>query len=70
LPERAAKPLPLSALHPLFRRQADVLHWIAAGNRNEEIGVILAISRRTVEKHVQLIFKALNVETRGAAAFW
>ena len=70
LPQRATKPLPLPALHPLSGRQADVLHWIAAGKRNDEIGQILVISRRTVEKHVQLIFKALHVETRGAAGSW
>jgi len=69
-PERATKPLRLSALHPLSSRLADVVHWIAAGKRNGEIGQILTISRRTVEKHVQLIFKALHVETRGAAGSW
>ena len=70
LSEYAINSVPLSALAPLFRRQADVLGWIAAGKRNEEIATILAISRRTVEKHVQKIFEALDVETRAAAAAW
>lgn len=70
LSERIIKSVPLSALHPLSRRQADVLGWIAAGKRNEEIAKILEISKRTVEKHVQKIFEALGVETRAAAAAW
>src|SRR4051794_34554541 len=70
LSERIIKSVPLSALAPLFRRQADVLGWIAAGKRNDEIATILAISRRTVEKHVEKIFAALDVETRAAAAAW
>jgi hypothetical protein len=32
LSERAINSVPLSALSPLFRRQADVPGWIAAGN--------------------------------------
>ncbi|MEN3369133.1 MAG: hypothetical protein V7609_1276 [Verrucomicrobiota bacterium] len=70
LSERIIKSVPLSALSPLFRRQADVLGWIAAGKRNGEIATILTISQRTVEKHVQKIFEALHVETRAAAAAW
>lgn len=59
LSERVINSVPLSALAPLFPRQAEVLRWIAAGKRNGEIATILAISRRTVEKHVQEIFEAL-----------
>jgi DNA-binding CsgD family transcriptional regulator len=70
LSERAINSVPLSALSPLFPRQADVLGWIAAGKRNEEIAKILAISKRTVEKHVERIFETLGVETRAAAAAW
>jgi DNA-binding CsgD family transcriptional regulator len=68
--ERTQLPIPLAALHPLSLRQAQVLRWIAEGKRNSEIGDILGLSERTVEKHVEKIFKALNVETRGAAARW
>jgi DNA-binding CsgD family transcriptional regulator len=67
LPKRAQLPIPLAALHPLSLRQAQVLQWIADGKRNGEIGDILGLSERTVEKHVEKIFKALHVETRGAA---
>lgn len=70
LPKRAQLPIPLAALHPLSQRQAQVLRWVAEGKRNSEIGNILGLSERTVEKHVEKIFKALHVETRGAAARW
>jgi DNA-binding CsgD family transcriptional regulator len=70
LSERTQRPIPLAALHPLSLRQAQVLRWIAEGKRNSEIGNILELSERTVEKHVEKIFKALHVETRGAAARW
>ncbi len=56
--DRALEPLGLS------RRECDVLRWIAAGKRNEEIGVILSISPRTAEKHVQRLMEKLGVETR------
>src|SRR6266403_2106979 len=62
LPERSQIPVSLSALHPLTLRQAQVLRWIADGKRNSEIGDILELRERTVEKHVEKIFKALHVE--------
>ena len=49
------------------RRGAEVLFWIAKGKRNGEIGQILAISLRTVEKHVEHILLKLSVETRTSA---
>ncbi|MEY2539940.1 MAG: hypothetical protein QOG67_3680 [Verrucomicrobiota bacterium] len=49
-------------------REVQVLEWIAAGKRDREIGTILNVSSRTVQKHVQHILDKLDVETRGAAA--
>jgi len=51
----------------LSKRQAEVLHWIAQGKSNNEIGIILAASPRTVAKHVETIFLKLSVETRMSA---
>ena len=55
-------------VHSLTKREAEVLHWLAAGKSNKDIGTILAISPRTVEKHLERIFEHLGVETRTAAA--
>jgi DNA-binding CsgD family transcriptional regulator len=52
----------------LTLRQAVVALWIAEGKRNKEIAVIMGISSRTVEKHVEAIVNTLGVETRTAAA--
>lgn len=49
-------------------READVLLWIANGKTNREIGQILEMSPRTVNKHLEQIFKKLGVENRTAAA--
>ncbi|MES2676535.1 MAG: DNA-binding response regulator [Pseudomonadota bacterium] len=49
-------------------READVLLWIAHGKTNREIGLILEMSPRTVNKHLEQIFKKLGVENRTSAA--
>ncbi len=52
----------------LTRREAEVLGWVAQGKTNAEIGIIVSARPRTVEKHLERIFKKLGVETRTAAA--
>ncbi len=61
---------PASALVPagLTKREADVLTWLAQGKSNADIGAILGISPRTVQKHLERVFQKLGVETRTAAA--
>ncbi|MBU3068966.1 response regulator [Aestuariicella sp. G3-2] len=49
-------------------REAEVLHWIASGKTNREIGEILSISPRTVNKHLEQVFQKIGVENRTAAA--
>lgn len=51
----------------LSPREAEVLHWIAEGKSNPEIGKILSISVRTVEKHVETVYRKLGVENRMGA---
>ena len=58
---------PLESLG-LTRRQAEVLAWLAQGKANVDIAAILAISPRTVARHVEAIFERLGVRTRTAAA--
>ncbi len=52
----------------LSRRELDVLRLVAAGDSNQRIGAALAISERTVERHVSNIFTKLGVASRTAAA--
>lgn len=52
----------------LTQREAEVLVWIAGGKPNRDIGEILGISPRTVNKHLEQIFTKLGVENRASAA--
>jgi DNA-binding CsgD family transcriptional regulator len=49
-------------------REAEVLLWISRGKSNREIGEILSISPRTVNKHLEQVFVKLGVENRASAA--
>jgi DNA-binding response OmpR family regulator/DNA-binding CsgD family transcriptional regulator len=51
----------------LTSREADVLLWLSRGKPNREIGNILLISPRTVNKHLEQIFVKLGVENRSSA---
>lgn len=51
----------------LTQRESEILHWIAEGKSNFEIGVILGVSNRTVDTHRANLFKKLSFENRGAA---
>lgn len=52
----------------LTQRESEVLLWVAQGKTNRDIGEILGMSPRTVNKHLEHIFVKLGVETRTAAA--
>ena len=60
--EPAAAPCP-----PFTAREREVLHWLAGGKTDKDIGAILGISPRTVHKHLQSIYEKLGVECRTAA---
>ena len=51
----------------LTPRQIDVLRLVADGKSNREIGQALAISDRTVERHLTAVFAALGVDRRSSA---
>jgi DNA-binding CsgD family transcriptional regulator len=53
---------------PLTRREREVLAFVAGGKTNADIAALLAISARTVQKHLEHVFQKLGVETRTAAA--
>ena len=52
----------------LTPRESEVLSWLAKGKTNRDIGDILGMSHRTVNKHLEHVFEKLGVETRAAAA--
>lgn len=52
----------------LSQRERQILHWIAAGKSNHEIGVILGISSATVATYNKRLFDKLDVNDRVAAS--
>ena len=64
----AAAPAAGEARQVLTSREGQILQWIAAGKSDRQIATILAMSVRTVQKHLQNIYIKLGVENRTAAA--
>ncbi|WP_237152758.1 response regulator [Oryzibacter oryziterrae] len=68
---RAASDTPEEILKLRFgltQREAEVLVWIGHGKANKDIGDILDLSPRTVNKHLEQIYVKLGVENRASAA--
>ena len=51
----------------LTPKEAQVMQWVSCGKTDADIAALLAISRRTVHKHLEHIYVKLGVETRTAA---
>ena len=51
----------------LTRRESEVLRRVARGESNGEVGLALRISRRTVEKHLEHVYRKLEVAGRYEA---
>jgi len=68
--EEARTLLEPGALAPLGLsfREAEVLAWVAAGKTNPAVAALLHISSRTVQTHLERIYRKLGVQTRTAAA--
>jgi DNA-binding NarL/FixJ family response regulator len=62
--DRMRRPLPADALSP---REVEVLHLVAKGLSNGEIGRALSISEATVKTHLLRTFNKLGVSDRTAA---
>lgn len=54
-------------MKPLTTRELACLHWVALGKTSWETGVILGITERTVNFHIQNACRKLQVQSRQAA---
>ena len=54
--------------HGLTRREAEVLRRVAAGLSNADVAKELALSARTVQKHLENAYRKLGVKSRSEAA--
>lgn len=64
----APSPAAVTASLGLTQREAEVILWVIKGKTNRDIGMILGVSPRTVNKHLEHVYIKLGVETRTAAA--
>lgn len=53
---------------PITKRESEVLFWVSYGKTSWEISQILEMSPRTVNKHLEQIYKKLGVDNRTSAA--
>ncbi|WP_301387772.1 response regulator transcription factor [Thalassolituus sp. UBA2590] len=67
LNEEVAARQALKAAFDLTDRETQVLFWLSRGKTNQEIAQILEMSPRTVNKHLEPVFRKLGVENRTAA---
>lgn len=66
--ESSKTPESLQKNLPITKRESEVLYWVSFGKTNWEIGQILSMSPRTVNKHLEQLFKKIGVDNRTAAA--
>lgn len=53
---------------PITKRESEVLYWVSYGKTSWEVSQILEMSPRTVNKHLEQIYKKLGVDNRTSAA--
>lgn len=58
----------LREAYQISTREAEVLNWLSQGKTNRDIAEILDVSPRTVNKHLERIFRKIGVENRTSAA--
>ena len=49
----------------LSPRQTEVVRWVVQGKTSAEIGSLMGVTTRTVEKHLESIYARLNVDNRS-----
>lgn len=66
--EGSRKEQRLQTAFNLTAREAEVLYWLTLGKTNRDISTILALSSRTVNKHLEQVFQKMGVDNRTSAA--
>lgn len=66
-PEVDISPVPEKKITSFTQRQMDVLHSIARGLQNQDIALMLGISKDMVKAHLKVIFKKLGAANKAEA---
>lgn len=59
--------LPDLLITPLTNREIQILNYVANGNTNKQIALLLQISEQTIKNHVSAILRKLNANDRAHA---
>jgi DNA-binding NarL/FixJ family response regulator len=59
----------IRGLYNLTRREAEIVGYVAQGQKYSDIAQNLHISELTVKTHIQNIFEKMNVNSRSAAIY-
>lgn len=60
----------LPSVDSLSARETEILQLLIKGHLNKEIAATLNISEKTVEYHLDKLYRRLNVSTRTEATCW
>ena len=60
----------MTTLSNLTRREVEILRLLIAGYTNKSIAAAIRISEKTVEFHLDNIYRKLGVRTRVLATVW
>jgi DNA-binding NarL/FixJ family response regulator len=60
----------MTSLADLTPRELEILHLVIAGKTNKAIAIEIYISAKTVEFHLENIYRKLGVRTRLMAGIW
>ncbi len=66
--EQQRSPQDLKNNLPITKRESEVLYWLSYGKTSWEIAQILEMSPRTVNKHLEQLYRKLGVDNRTSAA--
>ncbi|WP_159566273.1 autoinducer binding domain-containing protein [Budvicia diplopodorum] len=58
---------PIETEHKLTKREIDILRWTAEGKTSNEISILMSISDRTVNFHINNVLKKLSASNKTAA---
>jgi DNA-binding NarL/FixJ family response regulator len=61
-----SKSAPETPMERLSERERDVMHWIVAGSTSAEIGIHMALSRKTIDTYRSRLMVKLGVANRSA----
>jgi non-specific serine/threonine protein kinase len=70
VPEQLPSERAEAAVQHLTRREREIAELVSLGRSNREIAEVLAVTLRTVESHLEHVFRKLTMRSRAELAVW